>query len=205
MLFWSYFSQLCFGVNESKHRKENLRVWFCTVDSGLQCAVIYNIHPKCCTVKHLRLLCFSCPSAFKVKNVFSLQDLLLLLPLSFSFSYPCFWSPKTSVHHYQELWFMSPCCPLSAFQGELLPAELLPVCQTRVFAGEVSRFNMEECLNVVQLVGSHTGCCTSDSLCAGARPPTPHPPHTHTKTHTHYTLKLHTPSTPICHKENLPN
>lgn len=66
---------------------------------------------------------------------------------------------------------MSPRCPLSAFQGELLPAELLPVCQTQVFVGELSRFNMGECLNVVQLVGSHTGRCTSDSLisCTGAR------------------------------------
>lgn len=35
---------------------------------------------------------------------------------------------------------------------------------------------MEECLNVVQLVGSHTGRCTSDSLCAGARLIPLHPP-----------------------------
>lgn len=53
---------------------------------------------------------------------------------------------------------------LSAFQWELLPAEQLPVCQTQEFVGKVSRFYMEDCLNVVQLVGSHTGRCTSDSL-----------------------------------------
>lgn len=95
---------------------------------------------------------------------------------------------------------MSPRCPLSAFQGELLPAELLPVCQTLVFAGEVSRFNMEECLNVVQLVGSHTGRRTSDSLCAGARLI----PLSVSNARTHYTLKPHAPSQPVT-KRTSPN
>lgn len=92
---------------------------------------------------------------------------------------------------------MSPRCPLSAFQGELLPAELLPVCQTQVFAGELSRFNMGECLNVVQLVGSHTGCCTSDSLgsCVGARLIPPSPSLCLKCMHTLYTQTTHTYTT----------
>lgn len=56
------------------------------------------------------VLCFSCLSSFSPK-CFPLQDPLLVLPLSFSFSYPSFWSPKTSAHHHQKLRFMSPCCP----------------------------------------------------------------------------------------------
>lgn len=125
------FPPTCYSVNNSDQRKENLRVCVCTI-----------ITPSAALSNISALLCFSSLASFKVKKYifFPLPDPLLVLPLSFSFSYPSFWSPKTSVHQYHKLRFMSPRCPLSAFQGELLPAELLPVRQTGVFAGEASRF-----------------------------------------------------------------
>lgn len=77
-----------------------------------------------------------------------------------------------------------------AFQGRAPPPpRWAPRCPARsnsaaggfsfFFFFQVSRFNMEECLNVVQLVGSHTGCRTSHSLSAGTTAPhtlLPHPP-----------------------------
>ena len=64
------------------------------------------------------------------------RDPLLLLPLSFSLSYPSFWSPKTSVHHHQvAVVFCLPAVHCLPSRESSFPAEPLPVCQTRVVCG----------------------------------------------------------------------
>lgn len=119
----------CCGVNDSVHRKRESE----SLESTL-CAWWYSPRVLRCQTSQL-YFAFHVSPPLKSKSVFLFKTTSWFYPCRF----PLLIRPFDHLKHQsittRNLWFMSPRCPLSAFQGERLPAELLPACQNSSVCG----------------------------------------------------------------------
>lgn len=136
-------------MNNSDQRKENLRVCVCTI-----------ITPSAALSNISALLCFSSLASFKVKNIyfFLFQTPSWFYPCRFPFLIRPFDRPK---HQSISTTSCGLCLPAVHCLPSRESSSLLSCCPSaklECLQGKRAGFNMEECLHVVQLVGSHTGC-----------------------------------------------
>lgn len=142
------FPNVLFCEQQWPEKRESESVCVCTI-----------ITPSAALSNISALLCFSSLSSFKVKNFFSFfQTPSWFYPCRFPFLIRPFDRPKHQSISTRSCGLCLPAvhCLPSRESSSLLGC--CPSAKLEHLQGKRAGFNMEECLNVVQLVGSHTGC-----------------------------------------------